>query len=144
MEVSKLIELTRIDEIKILQDVRLIHSHDLNPIYTKDNLRVQFSIEGELKGTITCYLCLDNMELTAMEKNYIYPLFVESMNILVGKQISLDDDLSHFQIRLSPPKLNMNATEINTSLKRMMQKYHLELEASFFTVLTEYNLAVIN
>lgn len=144
MEVSKLIELTRIDEIKILQDVRLIHRHDLNPIYTKENLRVQFTIEGELKGTITCYLCLDGHELAPMDKNYIYPLFVESMNILVGKQISLDDDISSFNIKLSPPKLNMNSTEVNTSLKRMMQKYHLELEGALFTVLTEYNIAVIN
>lgn len=144
MEVSKPLEITRIDEIKILQNVRLIHRHDLNPVYSKDNLRVQFEIDGEIKGTITCYLCLDNMELSASEKNYIFPLFVESMNILIGRQITLDDELSHFRITLSSPKLSMIAKEINTSLRSMTQKYDLELEDMSFKVLNEYNLEAMN
>jgi hypothetical protein len=144
MEVSRLIELTRIDEIKILQNVRLVHRHDLNPTYSKENLRVQFEISGELKGVVTCFLCLDGHELVASERNFIFPLFVESMNILVGRQITLDEELNHFQVKLSSPKLNMNATEINTSYKRMMQKYNLELDSMIFEVLTEYNLEVLN
>lgn len=144
MEVSKPLEVTRIDEIKILQNVRLIHRHDLNPVYSKDNLRVQFEIGGEIKGTITCYLCLDNMELSPSEKNYIFPLFVESMNILIGRQITLDDDLSHFRITLSSPRLSMIPKEINTSLRSMTQKYELELEDMSFKVLNEYNLEALN
>lgn len=144
MEVSKPIELTRISEIKILQDVRLIHRHDLNPIYSTDNLRVQFDISGEIKGGITCYLCLDGHELIPAEKNYIFPLFVESMNILVGKQISLDEELSHFSVKLSSPKLSMISKDLNTSLRSMTQKYNLEIEAQTFTVLTEYNLEALN
>jgi hypothetical protein len=122
----------------------LIHHHDLNPIYSKENLRVQFHIEGELKGTINCYLCLDGHELDERDKNYLFPLFVESMNILVGKQISLDEELGHFMVKLSLPKLNMNSIEINTDLKRMVQKYNLELDSAVFNVLTEYNLSALN
>lgn len=144
MEVTKPLEIARIDEIKILQNVRLIHRHDLNPVYSKDNLRVQFEITGEIKGTITCYLCLDNMELSASEKNYLFPLFVESMNILIGRQITLDDELSHFRITLSSPKLSMIAKEINTSFRSMTQKYELELEEMSFKVLNEYNLEAMN
>lgn len=144
MEVSRLVELTRIDEIKILQDVRLIHHHDLNPIYSKENIKVQFTLDGEVKGHINSYLCLDGNELSQTDKNYIFPLFVESMNILVGKQISLDEDLTHFKLKLSPPKISVNSTEINTSYKRMMQKYHLELDGILFVVLIEYNLSAIN
>lgn len=144
MEVSKPIELARISEIKILQNVRLIHKMDLNPVYTKDNLRVQFEISGEIKGSIVCYLCLDNKELNHSDKNYIFPLFVESMNILIGRQISLDDDLSHFKIKLSSPKLSMIAKEVNTSHRSMTQKYDLELDEDSFTVLTEYNLEALN
>lgn len=144
MEVSKPIELARISEIKILQNVRLIHRTDLNPIYSKDNLRVQFEVTGDIKGTITCYLCLDQHELMEMEKNYIFPLFVEAMNILIGRQISLDDDFSHFRVNLSSPKLSMIPKEINTALRLITQKYDLELEAAAFTVLTEYNLTAIN
>lgn len=144
MEVTKPIELARISEIRILQNVRLIHKADLNPIYSKDNLRVQFELSGEIKGAITCYLCLDGLELSGTEKNFIFPLFVESMNILVGRQISLDEELSSFRIKLSSPKLSMIANEINTSYRSMTQKYDLELDDMSFVVLTEYNLEALN
>lgn len=144
MEVTKSIKVTRIGELKILQNVRLIHRADLNPVYSKENLRVQFSISGDIKGSITCYLCLDGHELTAAERNYIFPLFVESMNILVGRQISIDAELGKFRLKLSAPKLNMNSLEINTSKRNHTQKYDLELENIQFCVLTEYSLEAIN
>lgn len=144
MEVSKPVELARISEIKILQDVRLIHRLDLNPIHSKDNLRVQFEITGEIRGSITCNLCLDGHELSATDKNYVFPLFVEAMNILIGRQISLDEDLSMFKINLSSPKLSMIPKELNTSLRSMTQKYNLILEENSFNVLTEYNLEAFN
>jgi hypothetical protein len=144
MEVSKPLELARIQEIKILQNVRLIQRQDLNPVYSKDNLRVQFEIDGEIKGSVTCYLCLDGQELSSVDRNYIFPLFVESMNILVGRQISVDDQLSKFSIRLSTPKLSMIAKEINTALRAVTQKFELEIESRTFNVLTEYNMEVLN
>lgn len=144
MVVSKPIELARISEIKILQDVRLIHRQDLNPVYSKENLRVQFEITGEIKGAVTCYLCLDGKDLEERDKNYIFPLFVESMNILIGRQITLDEELNHFKIKLSAPKLSMISKELNTALRSLTQKYHLELEGQSFTVLTEYNLTALN
>ena len=144
MEVLKPIELTRISELKILQNVRLIHRQDLNHVYSKENLRVQFEITGEVKGAITCYLCLDGHELEPIEKNYIFPLFVEAMNILVGRQISLDDELNSYKINLSTPKLNMISKEINTSHRILTQKYELELMDRSFTILTEYSLTALN
>lgn len=144
MEVTKPIELARIAEIRILQNVRLIHRADLNPVYSKENLRVQFDISGEIRGGITCYLCLDTHELSESEKNYIFPLFVESMNILIGRQISLDDELSLFRLKLSSAKLSMISKEVNTAYRSMTQKYDLELEAMSFIVLTEYNLEALN
>ena len=144
MEVTRPLELSRIEEIKILHNVRLVHRHDLNPIHTTNNLRVQFEVSGDLKGAVTCYLCLDGLSLEPVERNYLFPLFVEAMNILVGRQFSLDDDLSKFRIKLSSPKLNMNSVEINTRLKVMMQKYELQLEGVSYNVLTEYNLESLN
>lgn len=139
-----MVELTRISELKILQDVRLVYHMDLNPVRSSENLKVQFEMAGELKGTINCYLCLDRHELSDGEKNYIFPLFVESMNILIGRQITLDEELTGFKIRLSSPKLSMIPTEIHTRLRSMTQKYDLELEGLTFTVLTEYNLEALN
>jgi hypothetical protein len=144
MEVTKPIEFTRIDELKILQNVRLLHKHDLNPIYSKDNLIVQFEISGEIKGTINCYLCLDDLELTQSDKNYLFPLFIESMNILAGRQITLDEEFSNFNIQLSTPKLSMISKEINSSLRTRTQKYDLEMDDISYKILIDYNLQAAN
>lgn len=144
MEVSRVLEVNSINEIKILSNVRLIHSRDLNPIYSKDNLHVQFNLSGELRGNITCYLCLDKQEIEPIEKNYIFPLFVEAMNILIGKQLSQGEDLKHFKIQLSPPKLSMIPKEINTAVKSTTQFYELELDGFRFSILTEYSIEALS
>lgn len=144
MEVIRPIELARIEELNILSDVRLIYRRDLNGIVSKDNLRVQFELSGELKGTITCYLCLDQQDLDVIERNYIFPLFAEAMNILVGRQISLDDELSKFQMKLSSPKLSMIPVLIRTSERDHSQLYSLELEGRSLSILTEYSLEALN
>ena len=144
MEVSRVIELNSVEEIKILSNVRLIQRHDLNPIYSKENLHVQFSLNGDLKGAITCFLCLDGMELSSSDKNYLFPLFVESMNILIGRQISTDKVFKVSNVRLSPPKLSMIPKEINSSYKSGLQAYQLELDGQSFPILTEYSLEALN
>lgn len=144
MEVSRALEVTSINEIKILSNVRLIHRRDLNPVYSKDNLHTQFTLAGELRGGITCYLCLDGHELSPTEKNFIFPLFVESMNILVGKQMSDDEQLKAFNVKLSPPKISMLPKEVNTSLKSSMQQYDLELDGFSFSILTEYSIEAMS
>jgi hypothetical protein len=144
MEVSRMIELAQIDELKILHNVRLINRLDLNPISSSQNLHVQFEVNGDVRGSITCHLCLDKHELTEAEKNYLLPLFTESMNILVGRQISLDDEFRNLRIRLSPPKLSMISRELTTKTRNQTQKYELDLESQSFNVLIEYTLEGIN
>ncbi len=144
MDVSKQIEISRIEELKIIHNVRIIYRHDLNPVVSKENLRVQFDVTGDIKGCITCYLCLDNNDLSFHEKNYLFPLFVESMNILIGKQISIDEEFNSLRIQISPPKLNLKSEMINSSTKSFIHKYELELEEQSFSVLAEYSLQIIN
>ena len=144
MEVSRLVELSRIDELKILHNVRLVHRHDLNPISSTKNLHVQFEVKGDVRGTVTCHLCLDQHELSHAEKNYLFPLFTEAMNILVGRQISIDDEFRNMRILLSPPKLSMISKTLNTKSQSLTQKYELNFEAQSFVVLIEYSLEGIN
>lgn len=144
MEVSRAFEISSINEIKILSNVRLISRHDLNPVYSKENLQVQFQLTGELNGTINCFLCLDGHELSASDKNYLFPLFVESMNILIGKQVSSDKELMNYALKLSPPKLSMISKELNTSYKASMQSYYLELEGYSLAVLSEYIIGALS
>lgn len=144
MEVLKPIELNRIKELKILQNVRLLNKFDLNPIHSTENLMVQFDVTGEVRGCITCYLCLDDKELTTSDRNYLFPLFVESMNILIGKQISIDDLMGHIPLRLSAPKLSLSSREINTANRNLTQKYDFEIEESIYQILIEYSLQALN
>jgi len=144
MDISRTLEIKDIEELKILSDVRLIGRRDLNPIYTKENLQVQFSIHGDLKGLINCHLCLDGLELSTSEKNYLFPLFVETMNILIGKQITESSDLASVNIKLSPPKLSMISKELNTSYKLGMHSYELEVDGQVFKVIAEYLIEALN
>jgi hypothetical protein len=144
MDVSKQIEISRIEELKILSNVRIIYRHDLNPIESTQNLRVQFEISGDVKGLITCYLCLDDIELSMQDRNFLFPLFVESMNILIGKQMSVDEELNELRINISTPKINFNPITINSRNKRSLHKYELELDNNIFSVCAEYGLELIN
>lgn len=144
MDVYRALELDTISEIKILSNVRLINRHDLNSIYSKNNLHVQFNLTGDLRGAVTCFMCLDKHELSPTDKNVIFPLFVEAMNILVGKQISQDIQLRTSKVKLSPPKLSMIAKEVNTSHKEGMQYYELELDHHTFSILTEYSIEALS
>ena len=144
MEVLRALELTRIEELKILHNVRLIHRYDLNPLKSSDNLRVSFDISGEIKGTISCFLCLDGLELSPIDRNYLFPLFVEAMNILIGRQISLDDQFSHLKIKISSPRLCMIPQNLTTEGRSASHKYELELESVSFNVLAQYALESIN
>ncbi len=144
MEVLKPIELSRIEELKILQNVRLLNKFDLNPIRSTENLMVQFDVAGDVRGCITCYLCLDDKELSTSDKNYLFPLFVESMNILIGKQISIDEVMGQIPLRLSSPKLSLSAREINTAKRNLTQKYDFEIEETIYPILIEYSLQALN
>ncbi len=144
MDAIRTIELTRMNELNILQNVRLLYRQDLNPVTSNDNLRVQFNLDGEVKGAITCHLCLDNKELSTSEKNFLFPLFVESMNILIGRQITLDEKLNGLKITISPPKLNMISMILNTANRSMTQKYELEINDINYIVLNEYSIEILN
>jgi hypothetical protein len=144
MEISKPIEVMRFEEIKILNDVRLIHSHDLNHRDSRDNLTAQFELSGELKGFITCYLCLDEKEIGHTDRNYLFPLFIEAMNILIGKQISLDPQLTNLKITMSTPKIKLNPTSINTKGRFSTHLYELQLDDISYDVLVQYSLQMVN
>jgi hypothetical protein len=105
---------------------------------------VQFDVTGDVRGCITCYLCLDDKELRTSDKNYLFPLFVESMNILIGKQITIDEEMSHLPLKLSSPKLSLSAREINTANRNMTQKYDFEIEENIYQILIEYSLQALN
>lgn len=143
MEVSQTLRLAVINEIKILSNVRLINQNKAS-LFSRENLQVQFTLSGDLIGHITCFLCLDGHELAQSDKNFIFPLFVESMNILVGRQISTDKQLKLFHVKLSPPKLSMLSQDLNLKLIKDFQGYQLEIDGFTFNILSHYDLGVLS
>jgi hypothetical protein len=134
-----------IEEVQILSDVRLVGSRDLNPLSFTDYIKVQFEIIGEVKGHIFCYLDLEDKELSIEEKNYLLPLFLESMNILLGQQLSRNYNTSGADLRLTPPKIVSSKSLFFTNGKRRpIQKYSLELRTMTFDIAIEYNLERMN
>lgn len=144
MDINKTLEVTRIEEIKILNDIRLINNHDLNSRTSTDNLTVQFTLTGEVKGNINCYLCLDDKEVGHTDRSYLLPLFIEAMNILIGKQISYDTDLKNLRIVLSTPQIRLNPTVVSTSGRSSTHLYELMINESSYDVLIQYGLQLVN
>lgn len=133
-----------IEEISILSEIRLINQKDLNHTNSTENIKVSFELSGQVKGRITCYLVLDFLEMSESDKQLIYPVFVEAMNILVGQQISSDPLLKKLNISLSAPKPSLISENIYTKLKNQTQKYELQMEHYDLDVLINYSLEVIN
>lgn len=144
MEMNKVVQVARIEEINILHNVRLINNHDLNARVSKDNLSAQFTLAGDVKGDINCYLCLDDKDLGHTDRNYLFPLFIEAMNILIGKQISFDPDLTDLHIKLSTPKIKLNPTLVHTNGRSSTHLYQLELDETSYDVLIQYSLEMMN
>jgi len=144
MEVYDALALDSINEIKILSDVRLIGCSNLSSFKSLQNLHVQFTLDGEMRGKITCFLCLDKHELNTTDKNYIFPLFVEAMNILVGKQVSQDKKLAAFKVQISPPRLSMISQKVSSASQPNIQHYELELSGHTFSILIEYNIEALS
>lgn len=134
-----------IEEIQILSDVRLVGCRDLNPLSFNDYIKVRFDLSGDLKGQIFCYLDLEDKELTVAEKNYLLPLFLETMNILLGQQVSRNYKTSGPDLRISPPQIVSSKSPFSTAEKRhSIQKYSLELRTISFEVAVEYILDRLN
>lgn len=133
-----------IDSIDILSEIKLIHRQDLSHMNSNENISVRFELTGQVQGRITCYLILDLMEFSITEKQEIYPIFMEAMNILIGKQISTDNRLKKMNIHLSAPSPSILSEAVYTKLKNQTQKYELQLENYDLDVLINYSLEVLN
>jgi len=133
-----------IEEIAVLSEIKLIHQKDLNHTNSIDNISVRFNLSGQIKGQITCYLVLDFLDMTENDKQFIYPIFVEAMNILIGQQISRDPKLKKLSIDLSAPKPSLISENVYTKLKDQTQKYELQMEHYDLDVLINYSLEVLN
>jgi hypothetical protein len=70
-----------------------------------NEIAVAFNIDGELKGSIVCILELGVRKLSQAEENYLYSLFIESMNIFLGQFLTNIENKYDLMSTLSTPKI---------------------------------------
>ena len=144
MDVLKNIDWSEVEKLKISSASRIIQKKDLNHIQSTENITVQFDLNGDVRGQINCYLCLDNKEIAEGTKNYLYPLFTESMNILLGRLISTDKLLSQSKIDLSAPRCTLFSKKIDSRNIDQVMMYQLKINDYEFDVLLNLGLTVVS
>lgn len=144
MDVYKNLDWSEVERLKISPTSRIVRKKDINPLHSDENITVQFQTSGDIVGTIDCHLCLDNKEITEADRNFLYPLFAESMNILIGKLISTDKLLMNSNIKLSPPKITIYSKMLDSRLVEKLMVYELMINDFEFDVIMNLNLTVMN
>lgn len=143
MDVKNL-DWSEVEGLRISPHSKITHKKDLNHIRSTENIQVQFSLSGDVKGMIHCYLCLDDREMTEADKNYLYPLFTESMNILIGRLISTDKLFSVSNIQLSAPRFTLYSKMIDSRMVDQLIVYELKINDHEFNVILNLDLTAIN
>ena len=71
---------------------------------TKKEIGVRFKHDGEIKGDVYCFLDMYDKSISPGEINFFKSLFVESMNILIGKVLTDIEDKFNQMVQLSSPQ----------------------------------------
>lgn len=137
-------------EISLLDHIRLIQSHDLNPFYSSRNYTVQFDLINQknqsLYGQVTSSIALDLFEDDEIQdlglkngEEFLFSVFIESINILIGQQLKKDSNLI-----ISPPRKTKISRVIRSENKTQIQKYELIIDEISFDVVVEYHIHLPN
>ena len=66
---------------------------------------VQFNIDGDVSGNVFCLVDLYKKKPAVSEYQYFQSLFVESMNILIGRLLTEASEKHQLKAQISSPKL---------------------------------------
>ena len=133
-----------IQSLKILSNVHInnLKTEELYQNYDGGECdRASFNVNGYFLGQIDCYLFIDDQNFDVSELNYIIPLFVEGMNILIGRQLSMDAEKALADFKLSPPKLTKQQ-KVTNNLK--LKTYSLNLDETIFKIGINFDLKELN
>lgn len=133
-----------IQSLKILSNVQINNSmsaglYSLHDI--KDTYRATFNVSGYFSGQIDCYLFINDQNFELAELNYLIPLFVEGMNILIGRQLLIEAEIAKSEFKLTPPRLTrQQKVKEETKLKI----YNLNLDETIFKIGINFDLKALN
>ena len=130
------------DEINIYNQAYLeldrpltVMSHPFHKKTTKE-IGVSFQLDGEIKGDIYCFLDMYDKNISPGEINFFKSLFVESMNILVGKMLTDIEEKFHQLAKLASPQFY--------DLDQLLEIKVLSKESKDIALQTGYKLISLN
>jgi chemotaxis protein CheY-P-specific phosphatase CheC len=118
-----------ISELNIYNQASLFRDSAIQKIIeinkTPNHMGVLFRLEGELKGNILCLIDIEDKEFSNQEIVFFQSLFMESMNILLGKFLTNLEDESGIMSVISTPKIiKVSDTAPNIFNKAENSRYH--------------------
>ncbi|MAX67463.1 MAG: hypothetical protein QF441_12235 [Bacteriovoracaceae bacterium] len=111
------------------------------PVQTKHEIPLYFELKGDFNGVAICYLDTYQKELSVDQASFFQSLYVESMNILLGKMLTEIDKKKHYEITCSSPYISKTQTMMNIFNDNKTQIYHANYK--LITNLHEYDCRVI-
>lgn len=106
----------------------------LAPVEFEDmHFKIGFGVTGEIKGFVICDADLSEFSQNEKRLNFVQGLFVESMNILLGKILTDIEDALNILCYLTPPKILHKENNKSAIFQEMrnMQKSALILESKY-------------
>lgn len=111
---------------------------------TQNEIGVEFNLEGQITGTVYCYLDTFNKIIDDKEKNFFQLLFVESMNILIGRMLTNIEENDHLISILSNPKfLNLKDQKEIQVQRGSMNHEVLSVGYKLIATMNEYDCRIL-
>lgn len=121
-------------------DRPLIRANQIH-IPTKYELPVSFKLSGAINGSIVCLLDTYKKVINQEEQSSFQSLYIESMNILLGKICTKFDDNYNLGLEISAPQI-LNPDEI-TKLIHYGSSDKLNMGYTFISNFQEFDCRII-
>ncbi|MBL7665574.1 MAG: hypothetical protein JNM93_10615 [Bacteriovoracaceae bacterium] len=133
---DKLLATSMPEALNIYQRAHLIKSTAVADVSHND-FKIIFGISGEISGFVVCKANLENVTSNEKRHGFLQGLFVESMNILLGKIFTNIENAHSLMSYLSPPKILTTAAQ-----QPMLFKELKKFEEAAKPITTAYSLKI--
>jgi hypothetical protein len=103
------------------REIKTLHKIDFSGI-EKNHMFIGFGITGEIKGFVVCEANIMDFGSSSNSYKFVQGLFVESMNILLGKIMTEMEEYFDLMCYITPPKI-LSRNDSNSMLMQEIQNF---------------------
>ncbi|MAZ48709.1 MAG: hypothetical protein CME65_09100 [Halobacteriovoraceae bacterium] len=115
-------EVSIYNQAYLIAHTPLIRTHVFHP-KTKNELAISFELNGDLEGYFVCYLDMEPDEMTGGNFHFFQSLYIESMNIVLGKFLTNFERETDFMSTISFPDIQPQKIENIEANASSFEKY---------------------